>query len=218
MRIFFSRSFVSGLETSGASGPPPPLAWAPRNGRDFPSAQACKKARVKRRNASWRELACSWESANIAHDRVPFSRSANRSLRGVFASATVQRSRPAKHSEIAALTKKIDEQNTKIDTLSQQILKLEQQECRAGRERRVRSSTAATPAETPPPRPHHSGNSSRRDPRRNAHLHCQAYKSGSKNCRSSITSRTTGSCRSVRPSPSPGPNACSRFCDSVALA
>jgi LysM repeat protein len=51
-------------------------------------------------------------------------------IAALFASAQTFTSAPAKSSETAqlqALTKKIEEQNAKIDILSQQILKLEQQ-------------------------------------------------------------------------------------------
>jgi LysM repeat protein len=73
------------------------------------------------------------------------------------ASAQAPSPEPVKISDIAqleALTKKIDEQNAKIDTLSQELLKLEQQisHIRPGimiGESTPSASTGAAPAESP---------------------------------------------------------------------
>ena len=61
------------------------------------------------------------------------------------------------NSEILALSKKIDEQNTKIDALSQQILKL-QQTVEQGKSSTA-PSTVGVPEETATPAPVASGNS-----------------------------------------------------------
>ncbi len=85
----------------------------------------------------------------------------------LIASAQTSERSPAKSSDVAqleALAKKIDEQNTKIDMLSQQILKLQQQiaSARPGviiGEGATTTSPATTGSPEASPRPSANGNS-----------------------------------------------------------
>ena len=81
-------------------------------------------------------------------------------LIGLFAAfsapAGVAQDRAALHSDIAALSKKLDEQNAKIDALSQQILKLQQSVEQS--KTNAAPATAGIPEESATPAPVASGN------------------------------------------------------------
>ncbi len=105
-------------------------------------------------------------------------------------------------AELLSLTKKIDEQNIKIDALSQQILRL-QQEIEHPRGTSLGSPlpvargnlfTGARPRADPPT----SSPGARRSLRSR-----KCTKSASTSCKNSTTSKTTGNCRSARRSSFP---------------
>src|SRR6266404_6930058 len=68
---------------------------------------------------------CQWQG--FAPMKLPASLCATLILPFCAASAQTPAPEAAKSAQIETLAKKIDEQNTKIDSLSQEILKLEQQ-------------------------------------------------------------------------------------------
>ena len=83
-------------------------------------------------------------------------------LVGLFAALSAPagsaQDRAALNSDILGLSKKLDEQNAKIDSLSQQILKL-QQAVEQGKNGAAAPATAGIPEESATPAPVSSGNS-----------------------------------------------------------
>ncbi len=123
-----------GFETSGALGPPLSPCCGPQgagaSGRSVRSGME-KRYRAKRGKATGHKLA-SLNCQCQAWPMIRFGRALTTFTVALFCGSNLsaQNASPAAGSEevsLLGLTKKIEEQNTKIDALSQQILRLQQE-------------------------------------------------------------------------------------------
>ena len=127
---------MSGREMSGDFGPPPSPCFGPQGAGGFWTRSGMEKTlEIKNRKASWAPEGRAGTCHHLSPMPrcVPMRRLALTSCTILLAAALCA-NLPAQNAAdktdralLETLAKKIDEQNAKIDALSQQILKLEQQ-------------------------------------------------------------------------------------------